>query len=225
MEIYQQIQNQAETILGELQADGLSLSVTDTLQLHIVGKAKPSQLALIRLWKQNIIDVLSQKCTNCALPMQIVDDGELWFCPFGCSSQKRQGKTRLGKNTPVPRRTGAGDQVSLDYHCKVTSLTSLTSQPLYNKAEKYDVTSDVTQNGEKSNVTNVTEDTPAAAIFENGDGRNGNHHTTVTQLNTNDINVLMATGDGRDGCDGRLHLHSDDEEEDEVPDKVSAFIN
>jgi hypothetical protein len=96
MEIYRQIQNQAEFILGELRADGLSLSVTDTLQLHIVGVAKPSQLALIRLWKQNIIDVLSQKCTNCTLPMQIIDNGALWFCPLGCSSQKRYAVARLG---------------------------------------------------------------------------------------------------------------------------------
>jgi hypothetical protein len=97
MEIYRQIQKQAEIILGELRADGLSLSITSTGGLHIVGRAKPAQTALIRLWKQGIIDVLSQKCTNCTLPMQIIDDGELWFCPIGCSSQKRYAVARLGK--------------------------------------------------------------------------------------------------------------------------------
>jgi hypothetical protein len=89
MEIYQQIKNQAEIIVGELRADGLSLSVTATGGLHIVGRSKPAQLALIRLWKQGIIDVLSQKCTNCNLPMQIIADGELWFCPFGCETKER----------------------------------------------------------------------------------------------------------------------------------------
>ncbi len=97
MEIYQQIQNQAETILGELRADGLNLSITDTGKLHIVGTAKPAQLALIRFWKQNIIDALSPKCTDCTLPMQIIDGGELWFCALGCSSQKRYAVARLGK--------------------------------------------------------------------------------------------------------------------------------
>ena len=60
-------------------------------------------------------------------------------------------------------RTGGnaskGASLSLDYDCKVTSLTSLTSQSPPNKAEMCDVTSDVTQNGEKSNVTNVTNPT------------------------------------------------------------------
>jgi hypothetical protein len=92
MEIYQQIQNQAEIILGELRADGLNLSITDTGKLHIVGPSKPAQLALIRLWKQGIIDALSPKCTDCTLPMQIIDDGKLWFCALGCSSKKIQSK-------------------------------------------------------------------------------------------------------------------------------------
>ncbi len=96
MEIYQQIQKRAETILGELRADGLKLSITDTGKLHIVGRSKPAQLALIRLWKQNIIDVLSQKCTNCALPMQIIADGELWFCPFGCETKERDTLACIG---------------------------------------------------------------------------------------------------------------------------------
>jgi hypothetical protein len=96
MEIYRQIQNQAEIILGELRADGLSLSITSTGGLHIVGRAKTAQLALVRLWKQGIIDVLSQKCTNCDLPMQIIDNGELWFCPFGCETENRDTLVCIG---------------------------------------------------------------------------------------------------------------------------------
>jgi len=95
MHIYQQIQNQAEIILGELRADGLNLSITSTGGLHIVGRAKPAQLALVRLWKQGIIDVLSQKCTNCTLPMQLIENGQLWLCAFGCETKKRHTNGRL----------------------------------------------------------------------------------------------------------------------------------
>jgi hypothetical protein len=97
MEIYQQIQNQAEVILSELRADGLSLSITDTGKLHIVGTSKPAQLALIRLWKQGIIDALSSKCSNCDLPMQLINDGELWLCALGCESKKRYAVARFDK--------------------------------------------------------------------------------------------------------------------------------
>ncbi len=90
MHIYQQIKNQAETILSELQADGLNLSITDNSKLHIVGTAKPAQLQLIRIWKRHIIEALSPKCSNCTLAMQIIDNGNLWFCPFGCESQKKR---------------------------------------------------------------------------------------------------------------------------------------
>jgi hypothetical protein len=96
MEIYKQIQNQAEIIVGELRADGLSLSITDTGKLHIVGRSKPAQLALIRLLKQGIIDALSAKCSNCTLPMQIIGDGELWFCPLGCETKERDALPCIG---------------------------------------------------------------------------------------------------------------------------------
>jgi hypothetical protein len=96
METYRQTQNQAEFILGELRSDGLSLSITDAGKLHIVGRSKPAQLALIRIWKQGIIDALSPKCSNCALPMQIIDNGELWFCPFGCETKERDTLVCIG---------------------------------------------------------------------------------------------------------------------------------
>jgi len=95
MELHQQIKIQAEIILGELRADGLNLTITDTGKLHIVGTAKPAQLALVRLWKQNILDALSPKCTNCTLPMQLINDGALWLCALGCETQKRHSTARL----------------------------------------------------------------------------------------------------------------------------------
>jgi hypothetical protein len=125
---------------------------------------------------------------------------------------------QLEINITFPKRTRDGSQVSLDYHCKRPSQPSQPSPPLYNKA----------QNGDGRENATVTEDTPTVTDSENCDGRdgrdgqcdgrNGNHHTTVTQLNTNDSNGLMANGDGRDGRDGRLHLFSNDNEESEYID-------
>jgi hypothetical protein len=125
---------------------------------------------------------------------------------------------QLDINITFPKRTRTGGQVSLEYHCKRPSQPSQPSPPLYNKA----------QNGDGRENTTVTEDTPTVTNSENGDGRdgrdgqcdgrNGNHHTTVTQLNTNDSNDLMANGDGRDGRDGRLQPYSSDNEESEFID-------
>jgi hypothetical protein len=125
---------------------------------------------------------------------------------------------QLEINITFPKRTRAGGQVSLEYGCKQPSQPSQPSPPLYNKA----------QNCDGRENTTVTEDTPTVTDSENCDGRdgrdgqcdgrNGNHHTTVTQLNTNDNNGLMANGDGRDGRDGRLHLYSNDNEEGEFID-------
>jgi hypothetical protein len=53
---------------------------------------------------------------------------------------------------------------------------------------------------------------PAQNNAQNGDGRVTVAIPTVTRLNTNDSNGLMAKGDGRDGCDGHLHLYSNDGE-------------
>ena len=91
MEIYQQIQSQAETILGELRAGGLDLSVTDKATLRIVGTATVRQLELVRVWRQHIIDTLSPKCSNCALPLQIINNGALWLCALGCETKKKEG--------------------------------------------------------------------------------------------------------------------------------------
>jgi len=91
MYIYQQIQKQAEIILGELRAGGLNLSITDKATLRIVGTATARQLEIVRLWRQGIIDALSPKCSNCTLPMQLINDGEFWLCALGCETKKREG--------------------------------------------------------------------------------------------------------------------------------------
>lgn len=88
MQIYEEIQSQAEAILSGLHSDGLNLSVTDKATLRIVGTATKRQLEIVRLWKRRIIEALSPKCSNCTQPMQIIDNGKLWFCPIGCESRK-----------------------------------------------------------------------------------------------------------------------------------------
>jgi hypothetical protein len=122
---------------------------------------------------------------------------------------------QLDINITFPKRTKAGGQVALEYHCKQPSPPSPPSPPLQNKA----------QNGDGCENTTVTKETPTVTNSERGDGRdgqddgrNGNHHPTVTGLNTNDNNGLMAKGDGGDGGDGHLHLYSNDNEEGEFID-------
>ena len=122
---------------------------------------------------------------------------------------------QLDINITFPKRTKAGGQVALEYGCKQPSPPSPHTPPLYNKA----------QNGDGRENTTVTKETPTVTNSERGDGRdgqddgrNGNRHPTVTRLNTNDSNGLMAKGDGRDGGDGRLHLYSNDNEEAEYVD-------
>ncbi|MEJ7701437.1 MAG: hypothetical protein WKF71_17590 [Pyrinomonadaceae bacterium] len=90
MQTYEEIKTQAGEILRTLRADGLNLSVTDNSKLHIVGTATLRQLKIVRIWKRHIIEALSPKCSNCTLAMQIIDNGNLWFCPFGCESQKKR---------------------------------------------------------------------------------------------------------------------------------------
>jgi hypothetical protein len=55
---------------------------------RIVGATANQQLEIVRLWKRQIIKALSPKCSNCTLPMRIIDNGKLWFCPLGCESRE-----------------------------------------------------------------------------------------------------------------------------------------
>ncbi|MDQ3748666.1 MAG: hypothetical protein M3367_06600 [Acidobacteriota bacterium] len=87
MEFYKQIEKEAETILSELRAGGLSLVVTGKTSLRIKGEATPAQLETCRKWKARFINQLSPKCSNCTQPLQLINSGALWFCPFGCESR------------------------------------------------------------------------------------------------------------------------------------------
>jgi hypothetical protein len=88
MELYKQIEREAKTILSEFCASGLSLVVTGKASLRIKGEATLEQIENLRKWKTQLINQLSPKCSNCTLSMQLINDGTLWFCPFGCESQK-----------------------------------------------------------------------------------------------------------------------------------------
>jgi len=90
MELYKQIEKEAKNILSEFQASGLSLIVTGETSLRIKGKATPQQIENLRKWKTQIINQLSPKCSNCTLPLQLINDGTLWFCPFGCESREKE---------------------------------------------------------------------------------------------------------------------------------------
>ncbi len=87
MELYKQIEKEAKTILSDFQASGLSLAVTGKTSLRIKGEATRQQIENLRKWKTQLINRLSPKCSNCTLPLQLINDGTLWFCPFGCESR------------------------------------------------------------------------------------------------------------------------------------------
>jgi hypothetical protein len=89
MQIYEEVQMQAETILRTLLADGLNLFITDKQSLRIVGAITKRQLEVVRIWKHSLIEALSPKCSNCALPMLLINNSSLWFCPLGCQSLKK----------------------------------------------------------------------------------------------------------------------------------------
>jgi hypothetical protein len=88
MEFYKQIEKEAKTILSEFRASGLSLVVTGKNSLRIKGEATPEQIVNLCNWKTQLINQLSPKCSNCGLPMELINDGALWFCPFGCESRE-----------------------------------------------------------------------------------------------------------------------------------------
>ncbi len=128
MHIYEQIKNQAETILSELRASGLNLSITDKSTLRIVGTATVRQLEIVCVWRQHIIESLSPKCSNCALPMQIINNGECWFCPFGCESQKDIPKAGLTiKNGSQAKQNMTNTTKTGTKHTFATFATALPS--------------------------------------------------------------------------------------------------
>lgn len=51
-------------LLSELEKQGVELSVAGGNGLHIKGEITPAQKALIRVWKRQLIEALSPKCSN-----------------------------------------------------------------------------------------------------------------------------------------------------------------
>jgi len=64
------------------------LALTSKSTLRITGKATAAQLGACRRFKAQIIEALSNHCSNCNLQMNLIDDGNLWFCPLGCESRE-----------------------------------------------------------------------------------------------------------------------------------------
>jgi hypothetical protein len=96
MEIHKKIVAEGKQVLQRLEGQGIGFEITDQNTLRITAKTTPKQFELIRLWKKHIIDSISPKCSNCTLPMQLINDGELWFCPFGCETENRDTLVCIG---------------------------------------------------------------------------------------------------------------------------------
>jgi hypothetical protein len=84
---YQAIEQYAAWLLREMQNEGIKLSVVGENGLQVKGEMTVEQRENIRIWKRHLIDALSLKCSNCTLPMKLIENGTLWFCPFGCESR------------------------------------------------------------------------------------------------------------------------------------------
>ncbi len=84
-----QLQEYGKWLLSELEKQNITLTLASGNGLHIKGEITVGQKELVRLWKRQIIEALSTHCTNCDLPMRIINDGTLWFCPLGCESPNK----------------------------------------------------------------------------------------------------------------------------------------
>ncbi len=96
-ERHNQLQEYGEWLLSELKKQDIELSITDGNGLHIKGEITPAQKEHIRIWKRQLIEALSPKCSNCTLAMELIENGTLWFCPLGCESKERHSAVRLDK--------------------------------------------------------------------------------------------------------------------------------
>ena len=80
------IESFATWFVDILKKQGVILTVKNENCLNIYGEMTLAQKENIKLWKRQIINHLSPKCSNCNLPMNLIDDGKVWFCPIGCQS-------------------------------------------------------------------------------------------------------------------------------------------
>jgi hypothetical protein len=89
MEIQEKLLREAEIILRNLQAQGISFEVSGKNDLRAEGVLTDKTRQKIRLWKAQIIELLSPKCENCTSAMMVIEQNEVtktWFCPLGCKS-------------------------------------------------------------------------------------------------------------------------------------------
>lgn len=86
-ERYQTIEQYAAWLLRELQNAGIVLTVIGENSLSVEGDMTPAQRENIRMRKRQLIDARSPKCGNCTLPMRLIENDKLWFCPVGCESK------------------------------------------------------------------------------------------------------------------------------------------
>ncbi len=87
-ELHSQLQEYAEWLLNELEKQGVTLSVAGKNALHVKGEITAAQKEIVRVWKRQLIEALSPKCSNCNLAMNLIENGKLWFCPLGCESKE-----------------------------------------------------------------------------------------------------------------------------------------
>ncbi|HEX8735155.1 MAG TPA: hypothetical protein VF721_07540 [Pyrinomonadaceae bacterium] len=85
IEHHHALEDFAAWLVGALKVQGVILSVVGENALHIKGELTAAQRENIRLWKRQLIENLSPKC-SCGLPMKLIENGSLWLCPFGCKS-------------------------------------------------------------------------------------------------------------------------------------------
>lgn len=88
MDIYQRIVKEGNQVFRELIKQGIGFEITPTNKLRITVKTTIKQFELIWLWKAQIIEEISPKCSNCTLPMNLIEKGKLWFCSFGCENKE-----------------------------------------------------------------------------------------------------------------------------------------
>lgn len=82
-----QQQSYAKWLLSELNQQGVEFSVVES-GLSVKGEMTPLQKENVRLWKRQIIETLSPECSKCTMPLNLIENGNAWFCPFGCESKE-----------------------------------------------------------------------------------------------------------------------------------------
>ncbi len=93
MEIYERLLQEAEIVFRNLQAQGIEFEVTGKNTLQTAGVLTDASRQKIKVWKAQIIHILSPKCERCGCVLQFLKnpgDKKLWMCPMGCESKEKQ---------------------------------------------------------------------------------------------------------------------------------------